>query len=199
MADTFYVHNTTRSPHTRELRRALVSPESSTKNLFLAGGLLRVVRGRPSPVTESFLRRHLRELIEKEKKGLLMVLDARSRRVNLDTLQPGEVVHVEETTTGEEKDVDVTEETREPVVEERQTVPENPVPTPSEEPLEPPATLVVEDVVSVEEVVVTEETVAQESLDGIDDAALEALTAPAVSEDPAPVGTSHFSGKKKRR
>lgn len=88
MSQTFYIHNTTRSPHTRDLRRSLPGPESSTKNIFLSGGLLRVVRGRPSPVTEAFLRRNLREIVEKESKGLLMVYTSTSQRLDLRTLEP---------------------------------------------------------------------------------------------------------------
>lgn len=85
---TYYIHNTTRSPHTRQIRRAVLGPESSTKNLFIGGGLLRVVRGRPTPATEGVIRRVLAELVDKESKGLVAVYDSKSRRVDLRTLEP---------------------------------------------------------------------------------------------------------------
>jgi hypothetical protein len=84
--DVFFIFNTTRSIHTGSVRRALLGPESSTKNLFLAGGLVRVVRGRPSPVTGDFLRKHIHEVQDKERKGLVRVYNARSQRVDLTTL-----------------------------------------------------------------------------------------------------------------
>lgn len=87
MAQTFYIHNTTRSPHTRDVRRSVPGPESSTKNIFIGGGLLRVVRGRPVPVAEAFLRRHVPELLAKEKKGLIAVYNAKTQRVDLSTLE----------------------------------------------------------------------------------------------------------------
>lgn len=83
----YYVHNTTRNPATRHLRRAVPGPESSTKNLFI-GGVLRVVRGRPMPITEKFLRQHRKELADKEAKGLLAVYTHNSLRVNLETIEP---------------------------------------------------------------------------------------------------------------
>lgn len=86
MAQTFYIHNTARSPHTREVRRNVSGPESSTKNLFIGGGLLRVVRGRPMPVAEAFLRKHVAELLTKESKGLIAVYNAKTQRVDLSTL-----------------------------------------------------------------------------------------------------------------
>lgn len=84
---TYYIHNTTRSIHTNATRRALPSPECSTKNLFLAGGLIRLVRGRPFPVTETFLRNHLAEVQDKERKGLIRVYDSQNRRVEIPTLR----------------------------------------------------------------------------------------------------------------
>jgi len=86
MLQVFYIHNTTRSPHTRDLRRAVNGPESSTKNLFI-GGAIRVVRGRPHAATESFIRRHIIELLDKEKKGLIQVFSMNSQRVDISTLQ----------------------------------------------------------------------------------------------------------------
>lgn len=84
---SYFIHSTVRSPHTRDLRRQVAGPASSTKNLFI-GGLIRVVRGRPAPITESFLRAHLAELLDKENKGLLEVRDYQSRRIDLRTLAP---------------------------------------------------------------------------------------------------------------
>jgi hypothetical protein len=83
----FYIHNTTRDPATRSQRRGLCGPESSTKNLFI-GGHLRVVRGRPSPVTESFVRANRIDLADKEAKGLVVVYTHNSKRVNLETMEP---------------------------------------------------------------------------------------------------------------
>lgn len=70
-------------------------PASSSKNLFI-GGVLRVLRGRPAPVTETFVLRHRRELEEKESKGLLSVFTNKSQRVNLKTLQLTPVANGEE-------------------------------------------------------------------------------------------------------
>lgn len=102
MKTTYQIHNTTRSPQTRTTRRSVPGPESSTKNLFI-GGSLRIVRGRPAFVTETFLRRHLRELIDKESKGLVAVTLG-SKRLNLQTFEVTEEVLAAPSTelTGEE-------------------------------------------------------------------------------------------------
>ena len=95
-AEVFYLHNTSRSPHTRDVRRTLPSPESSTKNLYI-GGTLRVVRGRPFPLRFALVMRHLKELIEKEKNGLVALFDGRSRRVPLASLSPTRTAEVVDT------------------------------------------------------------------------------------------------------
>lgn len=82
----FLIHNTTRSPHTKEIRRQVSGPDSSTKNLYIGGGLIRVVRGRPWPVSESFVQTHRRELMDKESKGLLFVSNQQYQRLDLSTL-----------------------------------------------------------------------------------------------------------------
>lgn len=84
----YYIENTTRSPHTRSLRKANHGPESSTKNLFIGGGAIRVVRGRPFPVTEKFLYSVLAEIADKEAKGLVRVLNANRKRIDIKTIVP---------------------------------------------------------------------------------------------------------------
>ena len=92
--ELYYIHNTTREPKTREKRRSLVGPERSTKNLYLGGGLLRVLRGRPSPVSKTILNRLAKDLSDKYQKGLVRVtnqsgqeLDPASLLVVKDTVK----------------------------------------------------------------------------------------------------------------
>ena len=84
---TYFIHSMSRSPHTRHIRRTLPSPQSSTKNLYI-GGTIRVVRGRPYPVSASFLRAHISEVTDKQAKGLIKVLDNRSQLVDLKQFVP---------------------------------------------------------------------------------------------------------------
>ena len=82
---TFYIHNTVRDVHTRHIRRSLPRSESP-KNLFI-GSSIRVMCGRPVPVAGRFIQAYLQELRDKERKGLVAVYTADSRRVNLETLE----------------------------------------------------------------------------------------------------------------
>lgn len=83
----YKIHNLSRAIETRHLRAAATARRAPMK-LLLGGGLVRVVRGRPTTVTESMIRRLHRELIEKEKNGWLKVTLPSGRRVDLNTLEP---------------------------------------------------------------------------------------------------------------
>lgn len=85
---TYFVHNTTRSIHKKEIRRHLVGPLRSQLNLKIGGGAMLVRRGRPISVSEVLLCQHLPELIDLEKKGLVEVYDHKTVRVNLTELEP---------------------------------------------------------------------------------------------------------------
>jgi hypothetical protein len=106
---TFYIHNTTRHPATRDLRRSLHGPESSTKNLFI-GGILRLVRGRPVAVSEAFVRQHQAELADKEAKGLLAVYTHNSLRIDLSTLEVKKNARVEVLPPPEEQEEEAPQE-----------------------------------------------------------------------------------------
>jgi len=80
--ELYYIHNTTRDPKTRDKRRQLVGPERSTKNLQLGGGLLRVLRGRPSPVSRVILTRLAKDLSDKYQKGLVRVTNQRGQEID---------------------------------------------------------------------------------------------------------------------
>lgn len=86
------IHNMVRRQETR-LQRA-TSPERHRMNLILGGGLVRVPRGRYVPVAKSLVKRMARELIEKEKLGLLKVTTVTQQRVDIDTLVPVEELPV---------------------------------------------------------------------------------------------------------
>ncbi len=89
---TFLIHNTVRRAETRSKRAQ--SP-GRRMNLHLGGDMVRVVRGKSAPVTESTLKVLLRELIQLEKDGYCFVTDANLRRVNLETMEVGkEIVDV---------------------------------------------------------------------------------------------------------
>lgn len=86
MPETMYqIHNTTRSRETRTERR--VATTGGKTVLLLAGGSIRVVRGRPAVVPESRVRALLGDLESKERSGLCKVTDCSGRRVDLKTLQ----------------------------------------------------------------------------------------------------------------
>ena len=78
----YLLHNTTRSPITRDTRRTVVGPEGSTKNIILAGGV-RVIRGRPTPLHEELVRKLAPEIAQKQAKGLL--------KLTTDTFQPVDI------------------------------------------------------------------------------------------------------------
>jgi len=80
--ELYYIHNTTRDPKTRDKRRQLVGPERSTKNLHLGGGLLRVIRGRPSPVSKVVLTRLAKDLSDKYRKGLVRVTNQKGQEID---------------------------------------------------------------------------------------------------------------------
>jgi len=183
MAQTFYIHNTTRSPHTRDVRRSVPGPESSTKNIFIGGGILRVVRGRPMPVAEAFLRRHVPELLAKEKKGLIAVYNAKTQRVDLSTLEalpnappPPPVTDDAEGAVAAPPAPVTSDEVPPPVVAE-------PAPVPAEDPA-PPVEETPTDVLSEVQEVPSQEPPPVE----------EAPVAPV-----APATNPFFSGKKKNR
>lgn len=80
----FLIYNTTRAKATRT-QRAL-APQHSKTTLLLGAGLLRIMRARPLPVTESVVRKLQAELITKEEAGLLYVATSAGLRVDLATL-----------------------------------------------------------------------------------------------------------------
>ncbi len=84
----YHIHSMVRSQETRAQRAA--SPTRRRMNLLLGGGILRVMRGRPTPVAEPLLIRLRAELIEKEGHGLLKVTTLAGLRLNLTTLKPAE-------------------------------------------------------------------------------------------------------------
>ena len=86
--ETYYIHNTSRSPRTREIRRLVVGPDRSKLNLLIGGGTLTVRRGRPLSVSGAILMQFIRELISLEGKGLVEVYNHRSQRVDLFQLLP---------------------------------------------------------------------------------------------------------------
>lgn len=84
----FTIHNTSRDPRKKELRRHLIGPDRSKRNLTLGGGVAVVRRGRPLTIGEPIFVRLVPELITLEGKGLVEVFDARSQPVNLKTFVP---------------------------------------------------------------------------------------------------------------
>lgn len=84
----FQIHNLVRRVATRGARQRAAGRHRM--NLLLGGGLVRVVRGRYTTVSESVIRRLHRELTEKEEAGMLKVTDHTGRRVNLTNLKPVE-------------------------------------------------------------------------------------------------------------
>ncbi len=82
----YQIHNTSKSVLTRVLRAA--APGNPKTSLLLAGGSIRVLRGRPFPVTESKLKLMVAELEAKEQRGFAMVTDLAGNRISLRTLKP---------------------------------------------------------------------------------------------------------------
>jgi len=87
MAETYYLHNTTRSPATAGQRRQLTADQRSRKNLTIGGGAVSIRRGRPSPVSEALVRRHAGEIAQLVSNGLLRVTDGRQREVDVSTMK----------------------------------------------------------------------------------------------------------------
>ena len=63
------------------------SPDRHRFKMILGGGMVRLVRKRPTTVTEEALLRMRSELIEKERRGMLKVTDMVGRRLNLESLE----------------------------------------------------------------------------------------------------------------
>jgi len=78
----FLVHNTVRGRHNRTLRAQ--SPVHGGMRQHI-GGEHRLVRGRPLELTQKGLERHMKELLEKEKLGLIEVKTRDGRRIDLST------------------------------------------------------------------------------------------------------------------
>lgn len=82
--ELYKIHSTVRSVSTR-LKRA-TSPTRHRFTMFLGGGLVRVIRKRPSVVTRDVLTKLIPELLDKESKGMLMVTDVLGQRIDLKTM-----------------------------------------------------------------------------------------------------------------
>ena len=63
-----------------------MGPDRSRLNIHVGGALI-VQRGRPLPISEPILIRHLNSLIDFEEKGLVEVFDHKSQRVDLKQLR----------------------------------------------------------------------------------------------------------------
>lgn len=79
--ELFKIHSLVRDVTTRVHRAK--SPIRHRANMLLGGGLIRVLYKRPATVTKATLNRLLAELIDKEKRGMLMVTDMTNRRISL--------------------------------------------------------------------------------------------------------------------
>jgi hypothetical protein len=84
----YHVHNLTRDVSTRVQRAQ--APTRPRFKQYLGGGLLRLVRKRPTPITEDLLKRLLPEVVQKEKEGILKVTTPAGVRIDLSTLKPAE-------------------------------------------------------------------------------------------------------------
>jgi hypothetical protein len=81
----FMIHNTMRRVQTK-LKRTKAAGKDRM-NLLLAGGNVRIPRGRYAIVTETALRRMHAELLKLEERGAVKVTDAVRRLVDLTTLE----------------------------------------------------------------------------------------------------------------
>lgn len=81
----YYIHSLVRTGETR-LARASAAQKHRFKQ-YLGGGLIRLVRKRPVPLTETMIRRLLGELVEKEAAGILKVTTPDGRRIDLGTFK----------------------------------------------------------------------------------------------------------------
>lgn len=84
--ERFQIHSTVRSVHTKHMRA--LSAERHRSSMLLGGGLLRVIRKRPTTVTRGMIVRLLPELMEREAKGMLMVTTQSGLRIDLATMKP---------------------------------------------------------------------------------------------------------------
>lgn len=87
--EIFHVHSLVRSQETR-VQRAQAARRPRFKQM-LGGGLIRLVRKRPVPVARPLIEKLRRELLEKEKEGILKVTLPDGRRVDITTLKPLEL------------------------------------------------------------------------------------------------------------
>lgn len=79
---TYFIHNTSRSRHNRSVRAA--APQHGGHKQYI-GGEHRLVRGRPLVLSEDQLMKHLPELVEKQRHGLIDVKTPEGRSVDLAT------------------------------------------------------------------------------------------------------------------
>lgn len=80
---TYFVHNTTRARHNRQLR--MMAPEHGGHKQFI-GGAHRLILNRPIAFTEEQIQLHLSELKQKAKYGQIEVRDGEGRKIDLDTM-----------------------------------------------------------------------------------------------------------------
>lgn len=86
VVEHYQIHSLVRKVETRHHR--MLSAERHRFSMLLGGGLLRVIRRRPTTVTKGMIEKLLPELTEKEKRGMLMVTTLQGQRVDLATLAP---------------------------------------------------------------------------------------------------------------
>ena len=88
----YQIHNTSKDVRTRLARR--VSPGNPKTSLQLAGGSIRVLRGRPYPIAYTALQRLVPELLKLEARGFAKVTTLLGACVDLTTLKPVEALKV---------------------------------------------------------------------------------------------------------
>jgi hypothetical protein len=82
----FHIHSTVRDITTRTQRAA--NAGTARLKQYLGGGMLRLIRKRPTPVTESVVVKLRAELIAKSARGELKVTLPDGRLIDLETLKP---------------------------------------------------------------------------------------------------------------
>lgn len=92
--ELYKIYSTVRDVSTR-LKR-VQSPTTHRFTMFLGGGLVRVIRKRPSVVTRSVLHKLIPELLEKEAKGMVKVTTMTGQRLDLMTMETTSEVVVQE-------------------------------------------------------------------------------------------------------
>jgi hypothetical protein len=85
VVEHYQIHSLVRKVETRHHR--MLSAERHRFSMLLGGGLLRVIRRRPTTVTKGVIEKLLPELLEKEKRGMLMVTTLQGQRIDLTTLK----------------------------------------------------------------------------------------------------------------